>query len=277
MPSGDRPAGRGRIFKIALVVLCGAIVMIQSPPAAFAEPNGGAAPDEIFQCGTRSNYFDGFYHNTSAHADTLEGASAYIVNRFGSVCDTDHSAPSPGGQTIGTNFTTAWVMIAAYDGNGWAQTGFIRGYNSPQYKWAEFYDPLTGNVYNRFPSSPSLPDGANHADRALWSSACACIEMSIDGVMLTRTNFNPWVNWYAGPNGNQFSPQFAGETTYLASDIPGVPTSKSRIWALGAQQYYGDALVSMPCTLTAINSNPSRWALSAASCTDFSIWTAHTG
>jgi hypothetical protein len=261
------------ITKVAVFGLCGLLVASLSATAAHAA-DGVVQPNEIFTCGVRSNYFDGYYHDPSAHADRLEGASAFIVNRFGSVCDTDHSAPNPGGRTIGTNFSTAWTMIAAYDGLGWAQTGFIRGYLSPQYEWAEFYNPDTGVVYNRFPSNPSLPDGATHADRELWNGSCACIQMTIDGALVTQTNFNPFAVWYAGPNGNQFSPQFSGETTYKESDIPGVSSSKTRIYALGAQRYDDDVLASMPCTLSYINSNTARWTHSAASCTDFSIWTS---
>jgi hypothetical protein len=111
----------------------------------------------------------------------------------------------------------------------------------------------------------------------LWSGGCGCIVMSIDGTEVTQTNFNPFAVWYAGPNGDQFSPQFSGETTYTASDIPGVPSAKTAFSAMGAQQFSNDSLGNMPCTLTSVNNNPSRWAKSASSCTAFNIWTSNTG
>jgi hypothetical protein len=271
--SKGRRAARPNVLRRFLAVAAGCVMGAVSLSAVIATPSASA---EIYQCGTRSNYFDGFYHNPATHSNTLEGASGYIVNQFGAVCDTDRSAPNPGNRTIGSNFTTAWVMIAAYDGKGWAQTGFIRGYNSPQYEWAEFYNPVSGALYNRFPANPSLPNGVKHAYRDLWSNGCGCIVMSIDGAEVTQTNFNPYADWYAGPNGDQFSPQFSGETTYTASDIPGVPSSKTAFSALGAQQFSNNALNSMPCTMTYINSNPSRWAHSASSCTAFDIWTSNT-
>jgi hypothetical protein len=256
------------VFAVLLLVA----IVLQAAPAN-ANP---VVPHSISTCGTRSNYFDGYYFNTTTHTDTFEGASSYIVNRYGAVCNTDKSAPSPGGQTIGTNFTTAWSMIAAYDGNAWAQAGFIRGYNSPQYEWAEFTNAGLTNVYNRFPASPSLPDGVKHAYRELWTASCACIIMSIDGVELTQTNYDPYGNWNGGPNGDQFSPQFFGEVTYTQNDIPGVPTSKTAFSALGAQQFSNDSLGSMPCELNSENQNSARWAISASSCTAFNIWTSHT-
>ena len=269
-----RPVVRRNLL---LGLLTGSLALVLGAAALSPALAASRAHREIPQCGVRANYFDGYYHNPATHPQTIEGASAYIVNEFGSVCDTDTSAPNPGGRSIGTNFTTAWTMIAAYNYNGWAQTGFIRGYNSPQYEWAEFYNQATGVVYNRFPASPSLPNGVRHAYRELWSDSCACIVMSIDGVEVTQTNFDPYQVWDAGPNGDQFSPQFSGETTYTSSDIPGVPGAQTAFSAMGAQQYFGNALDSMPCTLTYTNSNTARWTHSASSCTAFNIWTSNTG
>jgi hypothetical protein len=237
-----------------------------------------ASPGEIYQCGGRANYFDGWTDIPNFNSYAFEGASAYIVNQFGAVCDTDRSAPNPGNSTTGTNFTSAWVMIASYNAQGWAQTGITRGYDSPQYEFAEFTPSrYTGPFYNRFPSNPSLANGVKHAYRALWTSTCACIVMSIDGVEVTQTNFDPYQIWYAGPHGDQFSPEFSGEASYLENDIPGVPYAKTAFEALGAQQYSNIALVPMPCIMAYLNSNPARWAASASNCTNFDIWTSNTG
>jgi hypothetical protein len=132
-------------------------------------------------------------------------------------------------------------------------------------------------VYNRFPANPSIPNGAKHAYRDLYKQSCGCIVMSIDGTELTQTNFNPYGTWYAGPNGDQFSPEFLGETNYTQSDMPGLPSSKTAFSGLGAQQFTNDTLGSMPCTMNGANDNPSRWTYSASSCTAFDIWTYNTG
>jgi hypothetical protein len=256
-----------------LIITLGCAVGVTSGAPAVAAPGRYGA---LSTCGTFGDSFDGYLFNPAAHANTLEGASAYIMNRFGAVCNTDRTAPNPPARTLGTNRTLAWVMIAAYDGNGWAQVGFIRGFNSPQYEFAQFYNPTNGFVATRFPSSPTLADGVKHAYRALWNANCACIIMSIDGVEVTQTNFNPFDDWNSGPNGDQFRPEFSGEVSYKENDMPGTPSAPTEFSALGAQQEANDSLGPMPCALTAVNNNPARWAYKASSCTAFNIWTSNT-
>lgn len=45
----------------------------------------------------------------------------------------------------------------------YAQSGVIRGYNTPQYIFAEFISAATGGPIDRYPSSPSLADGSRNA------------------------------------------------------------------------------------------------------------------
>ncbi len=255
-----------QLLVTAIVLIASTLTLVGRAAPASAEIPGCAS--------VHSNYFDGFYYDTNAYQDSWEGSSAYIVNRFGAVCDFgDTSAPDPGSNTIGTNFTTGWVMIAAANGIGWSQDGFIRGYNSPQYEWAQVYDGKS-TIYNMFPSSPTLADGDVHAYRELYNAANGTIESSIDGQVFAVTNFNPFQTWNTAPNGS-LSPQFSGETTYNESDVPGVSSSQTAFSALGAQSYIGDSLVSMPCELTYNNKNP-RWSHSASSCIAFNIWTENT-
>lgn len=229
---------------------------------------------EIPQCGNQGSQFDGFYYNAAAHSDSFEGASAYLVNQFGAVCDTNPSTPNPNQAYIGTNFTTGWVMIAAYNGAGWSQAGFLRGYNSSQYVWAQI-NSGQGTLYNQFTPDPSLPNGVMHAYRELFNPSTGLVESSIDGAVFATTSFNPFGTWARSPSGS-FSPQFFGETKYLESDIPGVPSAQTAFSALGVQQSVGDSLVQIPCELDYYNTNPSRWSMSPSACDAFNIWTEHT-
>lgn len=224
------------------------------------------------------NYFIGYYHNAATRTESFEGVSGYITNRFGAVCDTDKSGPDPATRTIGSNFTTAWVMIADYDATSWPQVGIIRGYGTPQYAWAEVVRDEYAVPYIRFdrfkPGDPTLPDGVRHAYYELWTSGCSCIQSKIDSTVVTQTNFNPYATWSAGPGSTpRWEPQYFGEKTYQASDIMGNTTNHTMFASIGVQRYDNDSLMLEPCTLS-YDVTATRASHAANGCYNFDIWTS---
>jgi hypothetical protein len=241
----------------------GVVVMLASQ---FLLPSQAQA--EIYQCGTNSNYFDGFLQQYGT--GSYEGAYALLVNQFGAVCDTDKSAPNPGSNDIGSNFTTAWTMIASGNRAGWVQSGFIRGYNSPQYVFSQVYGGGT-DLYNRFPANPSLSNGEENGYGQRYVPSCGCEYSKFNNTVITQSNFNPYANW-AFP----FSPQYSGEATYTQNDIPGVPSAQTAFSSMQVQRSSDDVFQSVPCGLLASKIDSSRWARHASSCTAFNIWTSNT-
>ncbi len=242
---------------------------------------------EIPTCGAQSpyNYHTGYIVSPNT-GTAWEGAGVDITNQYGAVCDTDHSAPNPslsGHHALGSNFTTAYSMIAANDSCGWVQTGIIRGYGSPQYIWAEeAYCDASGNLHwaDYFPASPTIANGTTYDYKNIYVSSCGCEEAIVaNTTVVLATWFDPYGTWSGGSDGLHFDPQYDGETTYKESDIMGVPSSHTSFAGLGVQRSADDATQGLPCGYlgTEGNDNPTRWTHSVVTpCKAFDIWTAHT-
>jgi hypothetical protein len=257
-----------RIAKIRATLLGFLLAVISFVPAQSAM---------AVTCGTLGNYFDGYYHNASTHSDTFEGASGFITNRYNSVCDTDTTGPNPSNNTIGNNFTTAWVMIADYSGDSWSQAGVIRGYNTPQYVWAEVVRNNDGSPYiryDRFLGSGGLNDGTRNSYYETWSINCLCTQSKQGSSVITNTNFNPFSYWNSGGySPPRWSPQYSGEKTYQASNILGDTAHHVKFESIGVQRFSDNQLVLEPCTLSFIGT-ASRSSHDADGCHDFDIWTS---
>jgi hypothetical protein len=126
--------------------------------------------------------------------------------------------------------------------------------------------------YETRPSSSQIFSevGVRHTFRELYRQSCGCIQLYIDNTLWSYTHFNPFAAWQY-----PFSPVFKGEVGWLANDMPGSATMKTRFSALGAQDYFGDGLRAMPCTMTGENEYPTRWAreTTAGVCDAFNIYT----
>lgn len=226
------------------VAVCSPALLLPLAPSAAAAT-----------CGTRSNYFDGFTHN-NASGQRFEGSSTYLVVRASSLCSTDTNYIS--------NFSNSWSMIAGGSGCQWAQSGFETGYGQPIKHFAQIAGSCS-NIVTVY--GAAIHSGEKHAYRSLYNATCRCVKSTVDTTTFIVSNFDPYGTWTY-----PFQPQFEGETAYLASDMPGVPTSQTAFSAIGAQRVSDDVLISMPCTMVSNNSNPAAWALSASSCTAFNIW-----
>lgn len=251
-------------------VLVGGLALIAAPSAKAyvqCEPNWG-------------NYFAGYYHDSSTHSHSFEGASGYLTAVSNSVCDSDLSGPNPPNYTIGSNFTTAWVMIADYFSNSWSQVGVIRGYSTPMYVWAEVVRNSPGYPYIRFDRfRGEIANGTRRAYYEYYSNDCTCIQsrFSLNSVssseLINQTNFNPFSSWddggYYPP---RWSPQYAAEKTYQASNILGSSGLHVSFQSIGAQQYSNDAYIYEPCTLTGVLT-ASRASRAPNGCYNFDVWT----
>jgi hypothetical protein len=168
---------------------------------------GGQARAEVYQCGKKSNYFDGWQQPYKT--GSYEGAYASLITRYGAVCDTD---------TSNGNGSLAWTMIAAGDAKGWAQSGFWRWYNSSTYFFSQVnYTDSAGKSHltTKFSSSPTTY-GQTHTYKEQWSQSCYCEQSYVDSTLYIATSFNPYTYWYY-----PFSPVYSGEANYLASDMTG--------------------------------------------------------
>lgn len=235
--------------------------------------------DAAVPCGTGGNYFKGYIHEPSAHADNFEGASGYITNRFADTCDSDTSSPSPLNQTIGTNFTTAWIMIADYTVTSWSQVGVISGYDLNAYFWAEVLRASPYEQYDRFVSLNAIGYDERHAYFEKWLSYCPpptngpCEESVIDSTRVTDTNFNPFTYFNGGPGRiPKWSPQYNGEKTYQPSQIPGTAAQPINFGSIGVQLYSNNQFVNEPCTLSISSPVAASAGMNATDCHNFSVW-----
>lgn len=223
--------------------------------------------DAAGQCsGLQGNYLDGFQHDNDLYPGyDFEGASGYIVVQNGGLC----FGGTP--DDIG-NFSNAWVMIAAGNANnsGWAQSGFeLNGLGG--LKWFSQWSPDGYHAETRYSYSQVLNQiGVRHTFRELYQQSCGCIQLYIDSTLWSYTHFNPFGTW-----SYPFAPVFKGEVGWPLNDMPGTATMKTGFSALGAQEFYGDNLVRMPCTMRGENNYPTRWAreVTAGVCDAFNIYT----
>lgn len=232
-------------------------------------------------CGTQGNYFDGFLHNPNTHSDQFIGASGFITNRYAATCSSDMSSPVPSNNSIGTNFTTSWVMIAANDLQSWSQVGVIAGWTESDFLWAEVLRNSPFERYDRFAAGGSITFNQMNAFYEKYVSNCPaptngpCEESLVNSVRITDTNFNPFSYFVYHPPGGAgvlWSPQYFGEKTYQESNIMGSNTLKTNFQQIGVQQVGQSSFVLEPCTLSA-NQSASRSGLVAQGCYNFDIWT----
>jgi hypothetical protein len=260
-PRLERFIDRMIVFLLALIVAAVPLTLLRPAPANAARACSGSA----------TSYFDGFYYSASAHPGyNYEGVSGYIRVRDAAICTGSGNAGNP---------STSWVMIAGSNADhyDWSQVGFIRR-GGDTLRWFSqhgWYSGGNNHLTTRF-STLSVIDqiGVQHTFRVLWSASCLCNRAYIDTTLWSSSPFNPFVDAESGWGPTPFSPQFAGETKDLNSDITGQPSVHTAFSALGAQRYSDDVLEPLPCIMTGANSNPSRWGRSSSRCDAFDIWTA---
>lgn len=169
-------------------------------------------------CGTVGNYFAGRGFEPPGYEP--RGAAANIEVRTAPLCSSGPDTDS-----------SAWSMLAADDGGGWAQIGYIhKNYGSTPlrffYEWLSrpggsfeqvfFGSPVYGNTYN-FKASRYPSDGKIHLllDNASPPGA-AC-----DDTHLCVTTFDPLDVW-PGINAEWFA-----ETLHPGDDVVGTSSNRT--------------------------------------------------
>jgi len=251
-----------RLAAVAVVTL--GLACVPGMPSASA---AGAT------CGAYGNWFRGYLHDPGAHSEVFEGASSYITFVPSAICGSDSNGPAPSTRFLGTNFTTTWVMIADYTRVNYSQDGYMTGYGSAAYPWAEFVNHSAGKKYDRWLAG-SVGSGTRMAFTERWASGCVCIESRANGVLITQTNYNPFYVWNDAPDGSpKWSPTYSSEKSHQESDILGEVTNKAKFDGMGVQYTSDNSVHYTPCTLSTLYPIASRSGLSGSGCTSFQTWT----
>lgn len=218
----------------------------------------------------RGNYFDGWYNATSTNR--YIGSSALITVRTGDVCDGN---PDPNLDT--GNYNVAWSMIASGNSQGWAQSGYARSWGTAKYHFSQQFggyasDPILDNYCT---SCGALANGEIHKYWQQWDPVNKRWNSNVD-----NTIFGSTPSYFPSHWSRPYSPQFAGETAYLANNIPGSPTARTKFDQMSVQSFQDFQWGPQPCPDgqhdISVNSNTARWASAGVSCnspTAQTIWT----
>jgi hypothetical protein len=229
---------RGR----ATVMAAASVLALGLGPILWSSGQATAAGST---CGTVGVY--GIALNVSpTGSDHYEGASANILNQNGDLCSSVHS---------NNNVSAGWTMLT--DGPDYIQTGFTDRYGiSGSYFFGQVDD--LGTISTQF-SATAISGSHFHHYWEEWrnvTGCVGCVQGFVDGDKYVQTTNNPRTSW-----GSLFN-QYAGETHYLESDVPGLSTSKTHYEKIQPQLYdstFTDTLDSTSFT----NDNTSRWSRSA--------------
>lgn len=217
-------------------------------------------------CGTVGNYFDGIYFEPATVGHNTRGVIAQLLVRPSASCTTD-----------GTdfNFTNAWTMIAGNQPLQHVQSGFVR--RTPTSFTQSFSqaarsanDVETTYVNTQLFEGARLPYEQQVRTSTLCQGGAArCVFSYSNGSATLISNWDPLTSWN-GP----FEVQYAGETGYRESDIPGRSTNRTEFTGM---KYYtgegGTGVVTQPCGATAVI-NSTRWGQDRPACDQMRVWTA---
>jgi hypothetical protein len=243
-----RGARRNVVLVLCLALLLSLSMLSRSAVAAEQE------------CGSGGNWFDGF--NKSPSSTYLSwGVSADIVVRSTALCGTRPNSEA--------NFSVAWAMIFANDGEGYAQSGTFRatGGTSAGYThhYAEWDRSVNNPGFTRFHHYQHLFDGERHQYWVPYVNSR--LQMRVDATTFLTTNFDPNGDW-AGP----WITAYYGESYYHGTDVPGRTSAKL---AFGSMQSQSSPTTweSQRCGMVALNEIPSRWDQVTYGCNSRAVWT----
>lgn len=219
--------------------------------------SGSPAVAATASCGVATNLFTGYgYYGNLQY----EGVSANITVRNNALCTSDTNP--------GTNFAYTWVMTAAHGGTaGYAQSGFYHGYGQ-SVKFAAEDNPNGTTVPPRRTYYPALPTvGAKYSFKVVYVSSCACMEESVGGVVIQRSNFNPYSRWT-----QPFAQEWYSETTHPGSNVPGTSGAKTTFSSMNVADTIDGFIGSGPTTWK--HNDQPRTNLSAVTNNSFSLWSS---
>lgn len=232
---------------VASSLLGDVVVTAASSPASAA----------IACVSAHGSYFDG-YEDTAAYG-RYDAIDSKLTVRFSQVCDGDTSNSH--------NEVSAWTMLYdSSDGNGWAQTGYERGYGGTL---TDFSQTWTGNA-GATPNTKffgARTDGEQHDYKQAYDTGCACIKGYVDSTQLYATSWNPYSTWGDYPSTEAF-----GEVNYTGSQMPGTVNYKGAFSNTQSRRNYDGVWEHPP--MKGFDQNTAAWGLSAydQSSGNFVIW-----
>jgi hypothetical protein len=242
-----------------IVLLVGlSLTVPASPQIALAATN----------CGSAGHYFDGFSKKGTATYLSW-GTSAWITVQGTSICP-DASDPS-------CNGVLAWTMITANDGNGWAQTGFLKWYGGLTHDFMQWTRCRSGCTVHTVELGTHRFAGDQHLYQEKYGSSSQfgcpnsahCLAMRVDGDTFATTDFDPNGIW-SGPWVNQYF----GETLYAGSDVPGNVSNMTEYHLMAIQQSSDpNDFVSQPCDMRVRDDFTNRWDFLTHACDTRAIYT----
>jgi hypothetical protein len=234
-------------------------------------PTVTAAKAEVYTCGTNSHYFDGKYEPVGQ--GNYVGSAAMISTRYGAVCDT---------KTGQGNYVAVWAMIASYDGNGWAQSGYVRWYNNCTVLLAQIMQTRgVTNPQTFYGTTCMSTDGSTNTFKEYYQNSnhsCFCVQAMVGTRALLTSTFDPASYWTP-----PWGPEFAGEAAYLASDMPGNSSAPTSFTNLQFEQPggtftdYGCGELFVQNDGKAERSDGEAWYNVTKTCPSFDIYTDTAG
>ena len=245
------------------------IVALMMSVAVAVGVAGPAGADPNCDPGNWTHRFDGWYNATSF--SQYIGVSARIEVNRGAVCDAD---PNPN-LDVG-NFNVAWSMIASGNGDGWAQSGYARSWGTNIYHFSQQYRGQGGSLTSVYCTwCGALATGEIHQYWQQWDPVARVWNSNVDQTIFQTTSTSFRYYWTT-----PYSPQYAGETKYMANNMPGTPSNTTLFDQMSVQAVTDAGWGPQPCPDgqrdIAVNSNPARWASAGYSCltpTAQAIWT----
>lgn len=216
-------------------------------------------------CGTRGNYFDGMFYNPQDAGHVTRGVTGFLLVRPSASCTTD---------TGMFNFTNAWTLLSGASGGEHVQSGFIRKTSTSFTE--NFSQAVRGgtDIETKYVGTQLLEGERNQYEQAIWTnSLCShssrCAFSYAKGSLILISNWDPLTSWN-GP----FNVQYASETGYRESDVPGRATNKTEY--TGLKYFTGEnstGAVTQPCGVTT-RIDSSRWSQDRPACDQLRTWTA---
>lgn len=177
------------------------------------------------------NVHDGRNYDPNESTFKVRGTEASIETRNPDVCTTGSYS-----------FSGGWAMLAADNGQGWAQSGWEKHYfasgcgTCTRYLWEWTADYVNEPIYTGMYSSGSEPTtGSNHKYTVSRYTSDGLIRLKVDDNAVQCnlegdcgvTTFDPQLWWTSGCSQTIcMHGEWFGETNYLENDLPGSSGSK---------------------------------------------------
>lgn len=222
-----------------------------------------------------SNYLEGYGNRTSSfypnnEPEQVEGISGNLRDAPGYILCSGATS---------YNDSSSWVMMANPIGNdGWAQAGtfYQEGFPCVE-EWAQEEQTSAQGFQNYFvfqnnqPVCSSSGSTYHYWVQLYYTGSEYVYRMNIGSFVIDQTTWSPLTSWSSSP----WWAQFAGETTYPQSDIPGSSSQPYDYSGLQVQSYANNSWGSLcgnqafgPFTYT-------NYAEYAVSCSEGETWTSH--